>query len=506
MNFMKKLVIILIMALSVEPTIASSTGISGKDKTTTTVTATTENLNNTLQKGKNTLEANCVTNTKKDYENILLIILDAVESADFEELISEGDLPNFQKLIKDGSYVKIDTTDHRSDTFGGHVQLFTGYGPDVTKIAGNPDAGKHEISKGLTIFERYKKAYPSSNITYINDVLNVLPKWPLRNAVSSIDRYIYIGNIANWSKQAKKYFRGYKKPGRWAGVVSMLGVWMFEDVVKMNKNFLFAMRFEEATNWGYMYLGGSSGYRDALRLYDIYIGRIIRHLRYEYIGNKYKMTYEDNPNDIYKKTAIFIVSDHGYAKNARNHYNSPNTVLVSNIKGLPESGDMKSIAATILESVEIDVSSYTPPMGKSLTKNSKYDITLQAGKLIKTAIKSDNVRFLTSYSLVHLVDRKKPGSLLFRFEPKKIKSVTFLLGVNYDSRIKVYTSQDGIKYNLYNELDKDSIVPGKRKSLTVPIGVKELRYVKIELLNEKKGTNFEAALYMMKIIGYPCPK
>jgi hypothetical protein len=84
-------------------------------------------------------------------KNIILIGWDGAQRDHLKEALQQGDLPNLQALIDEGTIVAIDIL-RITDTKAGWAQILTGYNPEVTGVFSNSTF--QPIPDGYTIFER----------------------------------------------------------------------------------------------------------------------------------------------------------------------------------------------------------------------------------------------------------------------------------------------------------------------------------------------------------------
>ena len=87
---------------------------------------------------------------------------DGAQRNHIKECLAKNELPNLQKLSKEGIIVNIDIT-RVTDTKAGWTQILTGYEPEVTGVFNN---SKYQpIPEGYTIFERLEKQFPKDFMT-----------------------------------------------------------------------------------------------------------------------------------------------------------------------------------------------------------------------------------------------------------------------------------------------------------------------------------------------------
>ena len=112
------------------------------------------------------------------------------------------------------------------------------------------------------------------------------------------------------------------------------------------------IHFEEPDEQGHVYKEGSQQYQDAIRAADRWLGSLVAQLKE--LG-------------LYDRTAVFVVSDHGFDLGRRSHRRAPYTFLATDIPGRLRSGDRKDVTPTILEVLGVDPASVLPPLdGRAL--------------------------------------------------------------------------------------------------------------------------------------------
>lgn len=95
-----------------------------------------------------------------NFDNVVLITWDGVNSEWYNKLIDNGTLANSQRVLDNGFKQFVRVASHRTGTDPGLTTLESGYGPDITGIYYNqfgPGTEKLSIPEGLTTFERLKE-------------------------------------------------------------------------------------------------------------------------------------------------------------------------------------------------------------------------------------------------------------------------------------------------------------------------------------------------------------
>lgn len=308
--------------------------------------------------------------------NIILIGWDGAQRAHLLELLSSGQLPNLQQLIKEGSLVNTEVTTGATQTKPGWAEILTGYNAIDLKIFNN--AEYQPIPKGYTIFERLEGYFGASAITTIfiggknNNIgsrgpheicINCLTRDPVThektiwwdNLLCNADTKD--GEARQWvSRQGEPYFYAVQ-----AVDLHKVGLGPANNVVKealaaldtcKDKAFFAFLHFEEPDEEGHLYGENSLLYSQGLKDADTSLGVIVKKLKE--LG-------------IYQKTIIYVTADHGMDEGKFSHKQAPYMFLATNCKRKLSDGDRKDITPTILEQYGIDLSRIEPKLGgKSL--------------------------------------------------------------------------------------------------------------------------------------------
>ena len=97
-------------------------------------------------------------------KNVILFGWDGAQREHVDQCLARNELPNLQKLISQGKYVKIDV-EGKTDTKAGWSQILTGYYPEVTGVYSN---GLYQpVPKGLSVFERLEKRFGPENFVTV---------------------------------------------------------------------------------------------------------------------------------------------------------------------------------------------------------------------------------------------------------------------------------------------------------------------------------------------------
>lgn len=297
------------------------------------------------------------------HTSILLISWDGVERSHLISLLSQGRMPNAARLIGEGGLVNMTVEGHATETIPGHVEMLTGYPPNLTGAYTNLDYSV--VPANLTLFERLKAFFGGGIVTVIctgkplaidyatdpsqYEVINwtMSASHPLYNARSSVD-FLDL-NRANASVVGAKAL-GYL------------------ETCKGERSFMF-IHFREPDYAGHKFGEGSAEYDEAIVECDRWLGSITAAL--DSLG-------------IYNSTTIYVTTDHGFDEGGYGHSYAPEIWLFTNDAGIDTSMAARQgdLVPTILAKFGIDPASLSPPLpGKPLTPITRTSQSLQAGGL-----------------------------------------------------------------------------------------------------------------------------
>jgi predicted O-methyltransferase YrrM len=330
--------------------------------------------------------------------NAILIGWDGAQREQVDQCLSRRELPNLQKLIDQGKYVKIDI-EGTTDTKAGWTQILTGYYPQITGVYSN--TRYQPVPKGLSIFERLEKQFGSDSFVTVAVIgrtqhcgeidapqkirldaqdkrtdqtgtgKNNKPAAQPAASTSSSDQEVPPG--AGRKPQGRIVEENGVKyrviPG--APCYEMhtaLEVWEFgltEDQkvgaralelleTYKDKPFFFFVHFASVDRAGHQYGENSRQYSDALVSNDRWTGRLM-----DKVGEL----------GLADQTQFYVMSDHGFEKDAQGHKSAPHVFLATNNKAVSRDGRRQDVAPTILEAFGVNVAALKPPLdGISLTK------------------------------------------------------------------------------------------------------------------------------------------
>lgn len=319
-------------------------------------------------------------------QNIILFGWDAPQRDHVNECLSRKELPNLQRLIDQGTYVKIDI-EGTTDTKAGWSQILTGYYPEVTGVYSN---GRYQpIPKGLSIFERLEEHFGSdkfATVAVIGKLRHCGEIDPPKKIRLDEEEKKAEAKQAKAKAKKKQAQPGAGKapagkiveengvkyrvvPGSpYYNMYTALEVWEFglmqdqkvgtraiELLEKYkDKPFFFFVHFAEVDHQGHKFGENSKEYNDALISNDLWTGKIMDKVK--------ELGLSD-------KTQFYVTADHGFNEDANGHSFAPYVFLATNNKKVNRDGRRQDVAPTILEAFGLDLSKLTPPLdGISLTK------------------------------------------------------------------------------------------------------------------------------------------
>ncbi len=313
----------------------------------------------------------CFSNHRRSadaFKNIILIGWDGAQRSRLKDILKDGDLPNLKLLIQEGSLLDLDVTTGDTSTKAGWAEILTGYSCGITGVYNNREKYK-PIPRGYTIFERLKDYFGDKNIVTVflagkkhnlgaRGPHKIWPKGP---------RGIW-WNEAAWDKwQPKneellhmggepymitKAYVDFFENG--LGKAQQVGSRAIEYIRRfMDNRFFIFVHFGEPDELGHAYGEGSIGYAKGLIMNDTWLGKIVDALK------KLKL---------YDTTLIYVVSDHGFTQNSKEHDYAPETFLATNDPYLKKKrADRKDITPTILRRYGLQIAEIKPSLeGHSL--------------------------------------------------------------------------------------------------------------------------------------------
>jgi hypothetical protein len=308
-------------------------------------------------------------------KNVIYIGWDGAQRDHVKELLAAGELPVLAALAKEGTMVDIDVVIGATDTKAGWSQIATGYAPEKSGVYSN---GRYQpIPEGYSIFERVEKALGPDKV----DTLAVIGKKghvdgdpPQRVPYEQFEKRQErqkkvdaakpgLGNLVPGGKvveeDGKKFIETPGKPwyitrqhmDLWVNGLSeneKVGTMALDELEKRKGHrFLFFVHFAEPDHAGHKHGENSQEYSDALKLDDLWTGKIIAKLKE--LG-------------VYENTLVYVVVDHGFNEGQSGHSYAPWVFLATNDKAVNRDGAREDIAPTILKRFGIDLAKLDPPL------------------------------------------------------------------------------------------------------------------------------------------------
>lgn len=308
-------------------------------------------------------------------KNVIYIGWDGAQCAHVKEMLAAGELPVLAALAKEGAMVDIDVVTGATDTKAGWSQIATGYAPEKSGVYSN---GRYQpIPEGYSIFERVEKALGPENVATVafigkkghvdGDAPEKVPyeQWlkkqkrqkKIDQAKPGLGDLVPGGRIVEENGQ-----KSVEIPGKpWYITRQHMDIWVngllenekvgtmaIEELGKRKDHrFLFFVHFAEPDHSGHKHGENSQEYSDALKLDDLWTGKIISELKE--LG-------------VYDKTLVYVVVDHGFNEGQSGHSYAPWVFLATNDKLVNRDGVREDIAPTILKRFGIDLASLDPPL------------------------------------------------------------------------------------------------------------------------------------------------
>ncbi len=341
-------------------------------------------------------------------QNVILIGWDAAQREHVEQCLARKELPNLQRLIDQGTYVKIDI-EGTTDTKAGWSQILTGYYPEVTGVYSN---GRFQpVPKGLSIFERLESNFGADQFVTVAVIgkkqhcgeINPPQKIRLdeeqkssvatgKNKRAKKKDAAATGEVKDQAQKRKaRKAAATAQPGAgkkpqgtiveengvqyrvipgspYYGMHSAVEAWEFglmqdEKVGARaialldkyrDKPFFFFVHFAEVDHSGHKYGENSKEYNDALISNDLWTGKIMDKLKDLGLADK---------------TQIYVTADHGFNEDGKGHPFAPYVFLATNNKAVNRTGRRQDVAPTIYEAFGIRIAAFQPPLdGLSLTR------------------------------------------------------------------------------------------------------------------------------------------
>jgi predicted AlkP superfamily pyrophosphatase or phosphodiesterase len=305
-------------------------------------------------------------------QGIVLIGWDGAQREHVKDMLAANELPNLAALAKNGKMVDIDIVSGDTETTPGWAQILTGYAPDKTGVYSNKIY--RPIPDGFTIFERLEKFLGPTNIDteaiiakkghldfegpkkipIVNwlkkqknpekiDITNLKPSELEGSKIVKEDGAIYLQTPGEPYFNAKDKLDLFKNN---LGANEKVGAVVLDRLEKcQDKRFFMFVHFLQPDKAGHKFGENSQEYADAMQLDDLWTGIIIAKLK---------------ELNIYGKTLVYVVVDHGFDEGKKAHSYAPYVFLTTNDKKINRNGTREDIAPTILKRFGMDVSKIEP--------------------------------------------------------------------------------------------------------------------------------------------------
>ncbi len=281
---------------------------------------------------------------------VILMCWDGVKQDHLYSLLSQGYLPNAAILADEGGLMNLSVGGHVTETTPGHVEMLTGYPPNVTGAYSNLEYSV--IPVNLTVFERLEGWFGPGNITTV-----MLTGKPL------IIEYIADTSqleVIDWTMNASHPFYNARPSidcldlnRANASVVGGKALQYLEDLTG-GRAFLF-IHFREPDHAGHNFGENSAEYDAAIVECDRWLGTLVSALK---------------SAGTYDRATIYVTTDHGFDEGGYGHSYAPEIWLFTNDASINASavGYQQDIVPTIFAKFGIDPGSFSPTLpGKSLT-------------------------------------------------------------------------------------------------------------------------------------------
>lgn len=276
----------------------------------------------------------------------VLVSWDGVGRERLRGLLTAGRLPGLSDLVRRGSLVDVDVSDHRTDTKAGHAEMLTGYGPDVTGV--RSDAWFRPIPAGLSLFEALQRRFGAGR------------SGPGRFATIMITAKA--GNLGSagpgFLRRAQPWHLVRPSLTLWDGDVlrdaSVVGPLALASLRRFAGQRFFAfVHFSDADRAGHREGERSARYAEAIVLCDRWLAAIRAELRALAID---------------RTTMVFVTADHGFDAGRRGHRSASRVFLATDDPAVVRSGDQRDIAPTLLAELGAGSEAAQPPRpGRLLT-------------------------------------------------------------------------------------------------------------------------------------------
>ena len=323
---------------------------------------------------------------------VFLLGWDGLERGTLERLRREGKLPNFEKLVSEGTYRHLKIREGKTQTKGGWAQVLTGYNTKFTGVRSN--SRYQPLEAGWTILERVEQQYAqtSTNVTtlfFSGKGENLGARGPHQICVNCRKRYTESKQLTGWwwafmpiptrDGTPKEYAPRYGEPyfetqkhidvfenyiGDTADVSERLFTHLLPVLDREQqtgiKEAVFAfVHFRDPDEPGHVYGIQSQQYERAIIEDDQVLGTLMEELQ---------------SRGMWDDSLIAITTDHAMdtipfedPEQLGRHRNAPDTFLAINRSLRETVGDRRDITPTLLDILGIEPLYIDPPLhGQSL--------------------------------------------------------------------------------------------------------------------------------------------
>jgi hypothetical protein len=309
-----------------------------------------------------------------DTPNIVLISIDGLSRARFEEFLGTSRLKTLSVLIEKG-WSKLDLINiaYYTQTLNGHATMLTGYMGKVTGVYGNLQV-YNPTPPGYTMLERLADNYTTAFIT--RKYKNIYPAFN-ESVYEALD-YVFI------------------KESQPEGTADQC----IRFLKQCNGSFFAFFHFREPDKSGHIYKEGSDEWEDAVVDVDRQVGRVLEYSR---------------SAGLYNDTLFIITTDHGFTPIGDAHKHEPEIWLLTNIPEVAPSmeplRDLRDIAPTIYQAISYNYSALSPaiegvPLQRLLTleelqqRNETYTASSPSVFPARQTVETKRPMFNTSVSVV----------------------------------------------------------------------------------------------------------
>lgn len=304
--------------------------------------------------------------------NIILISWDGFDRSVAQELLDKHQLPNLASVIQEGSFQPIEVIGHVTVTKPGHAEMLTGLSAEQTKVFSN--ANYQPIPVGYTIFERLQTHFggkdkirtimvtgklahvggrgPEEMRDYLNQQQQKNKNAKKQAAVPpKADDTLLNKNLGEPFYLTRKSLDIFDAKQREADEVGSLSLKYLAEYHQ--PRFFAFLHFSDPDHAGHRFGIDSQQYRDAAMKDDFWLGKIIEWLKQE---------------NLYHKTLIYVMADHGFDVHGKSHNNAPHSWLATNDKQVTRGGIIADVPATIMTRFGIKTADLEPKLiGAELT-------------------------------------------------------------------------------------------------------------------------------------------